>query len=609
MGQVDANDACQYFLFLLALTIIAPASKPSLSLDAKMDAVTPIKEEPLTSPKITAPTPSRQVSEIKETVPKAPSKKAEPKAKPPPPPPAPKESPAPPTAPAAIPLQPEQPTAPTITVEAATHDMPTKTMPLDHVKQCRRVWRKMYNHRSSAHFKVPVDPIAENIPHYPEIVKKPMDLSTIKTKLDTGKYGSLQHFDEDVRQMLSNCYKFNAMGSYVYNQGQELESVFESEWSSVAGAKVPEMNITIVETPKASPSTPPAVAHAPVKTGSGDSLINSKTSPTPSKKASTPKPTPVPAYVPPTVPLTERVPSPVPISSTSSSVVKEKPSVSSSSNHQATSAPSQPPAPPSKSSSSNRSSDMAKCKKIVKKLLTDPSAYEFSQPVDPVRQGIPLYFKIITHPMDLGTILQKLEADQYKSIAEVKEDLGLVITNCRKFNSRESYVVKQADALEQLTLKKWEAAFGSSSTSGANVSSSQGADSGASKDAPVAAASSTSTSTSTSTSGSGSGSGSGSSTKAKSKVTKPEKTEDTLKVPTTTTPAADGGTTGRRPSNTPKPKAKAVEKGVEPPKEVVDRYMEKILKKCVNHKHATPFLEPVCLSFLLACSSPLPVCS
>ncbi|KAG0350843.1 hypothetical protein BGZ54_003615, partial [Gamsiella multidivaricata] len=496
----------------------------------------------------------------KEPASKLPSKKADPKPKPP--------APVPKPTPVALPVaaapapKPDKGVAPSILSKPVADEKSRKApqgMPAEHVKQCRKVWRKMFNHRSSAHFRMPVDPIAENIPHYPEIVDKPMDLSTIKTNLDNGKYANLQAFEEDVRLMLNNCFKFNPIGTYVYNQGQELETVFENEWAGVlenVGAKVPEMNITIVETPKGLTAVTPATAPTPSKSTTSESLpAGSKSSSAP-RKLSFSKQPPVPAYIPPSVSTTDRVPSPIPQSG--SSVHKEKSS--------ATAIVSQPSVPsPSKGSSSGKSSDLSKCKKILKKLMADSCAFEFLQPVDPIRQGIPLYPKIITHPMDLGTVQQKLRADAYNSAGEVRGDIELVIFNCRKFNPRETYVVKQADALEKLMLSEWEVMFGSSSYNG---SGGHGADSGANKDASVASSSS----------------------KSKSKSAK---TEDALKSSVSGDNAASGTAGARRSSNTPKPKpAKVVEK-VEPPKDVVEKHMEKILKKCMNHKHAGPFLEPV----------------
>ncbi len=42
-----------------------------------------------------------------------------------------------------------------------------------------------------------------------EIIKKPMDLSTVKTKMDARDYKSCGEFAGDVRLVFTNCYKYN----------------------------------------------------------------------------------------------------------------------------------------------------------------------------------------------------------------------------------------------------------------------------------------------------------------------------------------------------------------------------------------------------------------
>lgn len=60
----------------------------------------------------------------------------------------------------------------------------------------------------------------------------------------------------------------------------------------------------------------------------------------------------------------------------------------------------------------------------------------FSEPVDPVRDNCPDYLKIVSHPMDLGTVLNKIYLDIYKSYDEFWRDIGLVFKNCLKFNQK-----------------------------------------------------------------------------------------------------------------------------------------------------------------------------
>ena len=79
-------------------------------------------------------------------------------------------------------------------------------------------------------FQNPVDPVAMNVPTYSTIIKKPMDLGTIGTKLKAGEYKGLQGFEADIRQIFWNCYRFNATTDLVYLMGQELEDIYDGHW-------------------------------------------------------------------------------------------------------------------------------------------------------------------------------------------------------------------------------------------------------------------------------------------------------------------------------------------------------------------------------------------
>ena len=56
------------------------------------------------------------------------------------------------------------------------------------------------------------------------------------------------------------------------------------------------------------------------------------------------------------------------------------------------------------------------------------------EPVDPDRDGVPNYRKIINQPMDLGTLLNRVYLDYYKIPQSFWNDLGSIFKNCRKFN-------------------------------------------------------------------------------------------------------------------------------------------------------------------------------
>ncbi|KAJ8246212.1 hypothetical protein GJAV_G00265080 [Gymnothorax javanicus] len=78
-------------------------------------------------------------------------------------------------------------------------------------------------------FRQPVDPTLLGIPDYFDIVKNPMDLSTIKRKLDTGQYQEPWQYVDDVWLMFNNAWLYNRKTSRVYKYCSKLAEVFEQE--------------------------------------------------------------------------------------------------------------------------------------------------------------------------------------------------------------------------------------------------------------------------------------------------------------------------------------------------------------------------------------------
>lgn len=117
-------------------------------------------------------------------------------------------------------------------------DLPYSTKPKKkkyqwELKFCQEVideLRKNKHYNYAMPFYVPVDPVALNIPTYHSIIKKPMDLSTMQSKLRAGEYENSKDFEADMRQIFKNCFKFNIPGDPTYLAGQKLEEVFNSKW-------------------------------------------------------------------------------------------------------------------------------------------------------------------------------------------------------------------------------------------------------------------------------------------------------------------------------------------------------------------------------------------
>ncbi|OLN82005.1 Bromodomain-containing factor 1 [Colletotrichum chlorophyti] len=108
-----------------------------------------------------------------------------------------------------------------------------KKLPIE-LQFCYEVLSEMMDPKN-AHcnfpFLHPVDPVALAIPTYFTIIKRPMDLGTIMTRLKSYSYQNVKEFQGDIKQVFKNCYKFNQPGQPVYEQGIQLEQVFRNLWA------------------------------------------------------------------------------------------------------------------------------------------------------------------------------------------------------------------------------------------------------------------------------------------------------------------------------------------------------------------------------------------
>ena len=60
--------------------------------------------------------------------------------------------------------------------------------------------------------------------------------------------------------------------------------------------------------------------------------------------------------------------------------------------------------------------------------------WPFHTPVDTIKLGLPDYFKIITYPMDLGTVKKRLDNNYYWCSQECIDDVELMFQNCYRYN-------------------------------------------------------------------------------------------------------------------------------------------------------------------------------
>ena len=101
--------------------------------------------------------------------------------------------------------------------------------------------------------------------------------------------------------------------------------------------------------------------------------------------------------------------------------------------------------------------------KIAKRMMTHltnvtkvPNAWIFLEPVDPVKLSIPDYFDKISHPMDFGTIKEKLGQHKYLNMKHFLQEVELVFSNCFQYNDENSPVTAMGRSVEEEYFRQCE---------------------------------------------------------------------------------------------------------------------------------------------------------
>ncbi|EHA99993.1 Bromodomain testis-specific protein [Heterocephalus glaber] len=120
----------------------------------------------------------------------------------------------------------------------------------EQLKHCNEILKEMLSKKHFSYawpFHSPVDVNALGLHNYYDIVKNPMDLGTIKKKMDNQEYKDAYEFAADVRLMFMNCYKYNSPDHDIVAMAKTLQDVFEVHFAKISDEPIestPVCNIT-----------------------------------------------------------------------------------------------------------------------------------------------------------------------------------------------------------------------------------------------------------------------------------------------------------------------------------------------------------------------------
>lgn len=380
----------------------------------------------------------------------------------------------------------------------------------------KNVMKAVWKHQYSWPFQKPVDPILLNLPDYFKIIKHPMDLGTIKKKLETHQYFSASECIQDFNQMFTNCYIYNKPGEDIVLMAQELEKLFLQKVAQMP-AEETEVVPSSKKTPKnkfgAKSSTPrnSILYSRNSQNSSALSLQPSTTSVAPASTTVVPVAPPSqtmlsasvttaaletsgaytnhniaePAVIPPQAPtktlkrgVKRKADTTTPVVATmpkdpayEPTVKVEKMPAKIPATRRESNRPIKKPkrdlleedSPDtektvSKNKKGKLSEQLKFCSNMLKELLAKKHAdyaWPFYKPVDAEMLGLHDYYEIIKKPMDLGSIKKKMDNREYKSSSEFADDVRIIFTNCYRYNPPDSDVVMMAKKLQDVFEMKY----------------------------------------------------------------------------------------------------------------------------------------------------------
>jgi len=312
----------------------------------------------------------------------------------------------------------------------ASRDWSSPLSPL----QQRTLATVIANVKRSGHatsFANPVDPVALKIPTYPDIVKNPMDLHTMNSKVKDGQYPNVNSVVDDFDLIVRNCETFNGPHHAITAHAHKLRETFDKQMAKVPSAEVAEPPAAEKKKKITAPKAPSARRES--RTASTAAAAGGARSPVAAS--------PTFALTPAGTPLIRR-------DSTADGRPRRE-------IHP----------PPSKDLPYNQRPkkkkyqwDLRFCQEVLKEM--DKPKYNFfaaafQRPVDPVALNIPTYHKIIKKPMDLSTIRRKLEGGEYENGKDFESDMRLLFANCFKFNVPGDMVYTWGKQLEEVFDHTW----------------------------------------------------------------------------------------------------------------------------------------------------------
>ncbi|XP_058633524.1 bromodomain-containing protein 3b isoform X8 [Onychostoma macrolepis] len=349
------------------------------------------------------------------------------------------------------------------------------------------VVKTLWKHQFAWPFYTPVDAIKLNLPDYHKIIKNPMDMGTIKKRLENNYYWTAGECMQDFNTMFTNCYIYNKPTDDIVLMAQALEKIFLQKVAQMPQEEVellpppPKGKARKPGAPPASenqqsialttgspssscPSSPPQLAQTPVIAATPVSTITSNVQAVPPATSMIPTAQPVVKKK----GVKRKADTTTPTTCVITASRSESPTAMSESKHskvisrrESTGRPIKPPKKDledgdvqQQGNKKSKLNDHLKyCDTILKEMLSKKHAayaWPFYKPVDAEALELHDYHEIIKQPMDLSTVKKKMDSREYQDAQSFAADIRLMFSNCYKYNPPDHEVVAMARKLQDV---------------------------------------------------------------------------------------------------------------------------------------------------------------
>jgi Bromodomain len=283
-----------------------------------------------------------------------------------------------------------------------------------------RALTQLVNHPTAAPF---AEPVPREVPMYYDIIKKPMDLGTILTKLQTGRYSMPAELYGDSNLVWSNCRRYNEPDSEIAQAAAQLEHA----WKQLC---------PLAELQQLAAGGAGGAASAGDVGTSGLSLAASQQQQQQQQQQA----------------MLQQQQQQQQLQQLQQQRLLQQQQLQ---QQQQQHMPPQPhyaghPQPDQQAPHMHSAAAVAQMQAmaaVVTRLKGYPEADPF---LEPVPRNVPGYYETIKHPIDLGTIWEKIARGQYATASHAHVDIQRMFTNCYTFNQEGSEVHTCALRLAEL---------------------------------------------------------------------------------------------------------------------------------------------------------------